>query len=282
MSMLIPTTLTEAVTALANAPSSMVLAGGTDAMVEVNGGHRRPDAVIAVGRCRTELRTWSHDPAGRSCASVPGSPTASWRQPVSAMGAGPQPGGAHGRVATDPPRGDARRQRGHLLAGRRRPARSRCARRGHSPRVCRRCSFDGIQRLHDRPEANGYVAGRVDRIRVHSGICRLAGLRQGRGAQRNGHLQRRRLPGRRRRGRRALALGSVGPTIIRCHDAESFCCLRGRPRGRSVADSDVSEFGRLAAAAARPIDDHRSTAEYRRHAVAVLARRLLRRAFPNG
>ena len=51
---------------------------------------------------------------------------------------------------------------------------------------------------------------------------------------------------------------------------------------RSVADADATEFGRLAAAASRPIDDHRSTAAYRRHAIAVLARRLLRRAFPNG
>jgi CO/xanthine dehydrogenase FAD-binding subunit len=79
-----------------------------------------------------------------------------------------------------------------------------------------------------------------------------------------------------------LALGSVGPTIIRCHDAESFAESAVDHGERSVAETDVAEFGRLAAAAARPIDDHRSTAQYRRHAVAVLSRRLLRRAFPNG
>jgi CO/xanthine dehydrogenase FAD-binding subunit len=49
-----------------------------------------------------------------------------------------------------------------------------------------------------------------------------------------------------------------------------------------VAEGDAQEFGRLVASAARPIDDHRSTAAYRRHAIEVLARRLLRRAFPNG
>jgi CO/xanthine dehydrogenase FAD-binding subunit len=79
-----------------------------------------------------------------------------------------------------------------------------------------------------------------------------------------------------------IALGSVGPTIIRCNEAESFAATVVESDSRSVSDVAVVEFGRLAAAAARPIDDHRSTAEYRRHAVDVLARRLLRRAFPNG
>ncbi len=79
-----------------------------------------------------------------------------------------------------------------------------------------------------------------------------------------------------------IALGSVGPVIIRCTDAESFASSVVDASARSVSDADAIEFGRLAAAAARPIDDHRSTAEYRRHAIAVLARRLLRRAFPDG
>mgnify|MGYP001282596346 CR=1 FL=1 len=60
MSMMISATLADALAALAVEPTAMVLAGGTDVMVEINSGHRRPDAVIAVGRI-PELRTWSHD-----------------------------------------------------------------------------------------------------------------------------------------------------------------------------------------------------------------------------
>jgi hypothetical protein len=39
----------------------------------------------------------------------------------------------------------------------------------------------------------------------------------------------------------------------------------------------IIEFGELVAGAARPIDDHRSTARYRKHAVEVMARRALMR-----
>jgi CO/xanthine dehydrogenase FAD-binding subunit len=42
--------------------------------------------------------------------------------------------------------------------------------------------------------------------------------------------------------------------------------------------ADVDQFGPLVARAAQPIDDHRSTAAYRRRAIDVLARRALRRA----
>jgi len=75
-----------------------------------------------------------------------------------------------------------------------------------------------------------------------------------------------------------LALGAVAPTIVRCTDAEQF--LDGiLGSHQTVTDENVREFGRHAASASRPITDHRSTAEYRKHAVAVLARRFAERAF---
>jgi CO/xanthine dehydrogenase FAD-binding subunit len=45
-----------------------------------------------------------------------------------------------------------------------------------------------------------------------------------------------------------------------------------------MSNGDLRAFVALARAAARPIDDHRSTAEYRRHAVGVCAARALARA----
>jgi CO/xanthine dehydrogenase FAD-binding subunit len=43
------------------------------------------------------------------------------------------------------------------------------------------------------------------------------------------------------------------------------------------SDAALAEFARLVSEEVRPITDHRSTADYRRHASGVLARRLLER-----
>ncbi len=78
-----------------------------------------------------------------------------------------------------------------------------------------------------------------------------------------------------------VALGSVGPTVLRAPEAEGFAA-RGIAEAGAWGDpaaplpSYVQEgFGERVAAAARPIDDVRGTAAYRRHACGVLARRVL-------
>jgi CO/xanthine dehydrogenase FAD-binding subunit len=77
-----------------------------------------------------------------------------------------------------------------------------------------------------------------------------------------------------------IALGSVGPTIIRCRDAEAWLkSTQDLSAGQSISLDVANEFGRRAAAESSPIDDHRSTARYRRHAISVLASRLLRKAY---
>ena len=79
-----------------------------------------------------------------------------------------------------------------------------------------------------------------------------------------------------------VALGSVGPTVLRAPEAESFAAGAIEEAGawddpaRAVPDDVVDRFGELTAEAAQPIDDLRGTAAYRRHAVGVLARRALR------
>jgi CO/xanthine dehydrogenase FAD-binding subunit len=78
-----------------------------------------------------------------------------------------------------------------------------------------------------------------------------------------------------------VALGSVAPTVVRAEAAETFAVqafedsgLWGDPRA-SLGSEVVERFGELVAEAANPIDDVRGTGVYRRHAVAVMARRAL-------
>ena len=265
-----------------------VLAGGTDLMVEINEGHRRCRGRDRRRRrprrraARVVARPGAGDGAPRRRRHVRRARRAAAGRP--AAGAGP--GGPHRRLAADPQRGDDRRQPRHVLAGRRRPA--RCSPRS-TPSV-ELLGPDGVahaagRRVHDRRQAHRPPAGRADHGGHRARARRLAGLRQGRRAQRDGDRHRRRVPRRRRARRAPCASPSARWPRRSCGrpTAEAFAAARVDWDGRRrVADAAVARFGELAAAAARPIDDHRSTAAYRRRAVEVLAGRLLRRAFPDG
>lgn len=78
-----------------------------------------------------------------------------------------------------------------------------------------------------------------------------------------------------------VGLGSVGPVPLAAPEAGAFAADAVDWDGGGLVEPDAAvRFGELVAAASAPIDDHRSTAAYRRHAVAVMATRALRDAFP--
>ncbi len=82
--------------------------------------------------------------------------------------------------------------------------------------------------------------------------------------------------------RRAIGtgIGSAAPTPVRAPDAERFLAAALDEAGLwesrgPLPESVVAEFAKQVSAAARPIDDVRGTAAYRRHALGVLASRTL-------
>jgi CO/xanthine dehydrogenase FAD-binding subunit len=74
-------------------------------------------------------------------------------------------------------------------------------------------------------------------------------------------------------------IGSAAPTPRRAIEAEACAADLPWSSGEALDDDLVRDFGAKVAAAAAPIDDVRGTADYRRHALAVLAGRALRWAW---
>ena len=282
MSVLIPTTLAEALTAASANPAATVLAGGTDLMVEVNEGRRVVADVITVNRV-AELRSWTHDPAagvlrigaGVTWAELEAEPFTEW-VPALAQAARPvgspqirHAGTIGGNIATCSPAGDGLPPLAALGAV------VHLASAGAERDVPFAEFMTGPKRTVRQP-GELITAVTVPLVRGFQGYAKV-GVRNAMVistasaalvADRDGRSIR-------------LALGSVGPTILRCPEAEAAAAAGVDWQAGAVSAAVVAEFADLARAAARPIDDHRSTAAYRRHAVGVLAGRLLRRAFPN-
>jgi CO/xanthine dehydrogenase FAD-binding subunit len=278
MAVATPRTLEAALGALKAAPDSQFLAGGTDFMVEVNAGHRRPGSVIALSRV-TELRTiTTTDTTMRIGAGVTYSdfsqPAIANAHPALAASArsvgSPQirnAGTLGGNVGTASPAGDTL----PVLAAL--DATIELASVDGSIRIVPwREFFVGVKRTSRRADEL-ITAVHVPLLDSHQDYLKV-GTRNAMVISVAGLALVVDFGGRNVR----VGLGSVGPVPLRCDEAEQWVAKHIDWDTRSVPDPRTYEtFGAMVADAAKPITDHRSTAEYRRHAVGVMAQRALMR-----
>lgn len=283
---LTPSTVDEVLGCLAERPEALLLSGGTDVMVEINMAHRRaPEDVVAL-RGVEELRSWREQPA---TGATGGMVTIGAAVPYAEM--------EHGRLAElFPALAEAARTVGSpqiravgTLGGNL----GTCSPAGDGLPVL--YALDAIVHLRSRgserdvPVADFMVGVKKNVLAPGELITavtmpvRLGWQGYSKVGVRNAMVIATAsacLARDRDRGAVALALGAVGTTILRCRDAENW--LAGEvdltTEKLAIGAELAREFGRRAAADARPIDDHRSTAAYRGHAVGVLAGRLLSRA----
>lgn len=288
MTVVVPLTLDGALDVLADAPGALVLAGGTDAMVEVNDGRLRlghlgaASTVVVIDRV-AEMRSWSVD-HGSSTVTIGAGVT--WTELLAEPLCGLLPaladaartvgspqirnvGTLGGNLGTCSPAGDglpvlaALDAVVHLASAsgaRMLPIGEFMLGVKRSARAPDELITAVTVPLLDGWQGYAKVGVRNAMVIATASAC-LAVDQHGRGVR--------------------LALGSVGPTVLRCPEAERFVAdrLTWTDAGPRLSDpADAAAFGELAASTARPIDDHRATADYRRHAVAVMARRLLNRA----
>lgn len=283
VSVLVPRSLADCVGVLRERPDALVLAGGTDLMVAVNESHRRIDdglTVVAVNRV-PELRSWTLERvagvvrigAGVTYTELAADPLAgllpALAQAARTVGS-PQIRNAAtigGNVATCSPAGDGL----PVLAALEADVELMSASGVRSLPIAE--FMLGVKKTAREP-GELITAVTVPLLDGWQGYVKV-GVRNAMVIAISGACLAVDAPSRSVR----LALGSVAPTIIRVPDAERFATERIDWATGSIDPGDVAEFGRLAAVASRPIDDHRSSAAYRRHSIEVLARRLLTRAF---
>ena len=273
MPVFIPSSLTEATQLLSKNPDAHLLTGGTDMMVEVNFNHRHPDTVIAL-RNIPEFQRWNIDAASGLVHIGSSVPYATMEHgdlakalPALAEAArtvgSPQiraAGSIGGNLGTCSPAGDSLPVLAALEAVVH--LQSESSRRSVSfaefmvgPKRNSRLPNENITGV-SIPITNGWqgyakVGVRNAMVISVASVCLAIHDNKVR-----------------------VALGSVGPTIIRCTESENWINSIGLA---NIDHSLAQEFADHVRAESRPIDDHRSTAEYRRHAVGVLAARLLLR-----
>jgi CO/xanthine dehydrogenase FAD-binding subunit len=272
-----PATLAEALEELAGFPETLVLAGGTDLLVAINFGHQRPERVMSLRRLQ-ELGELDHDRLVRCGARVTYTRMLAelsdpvMRQAARTVGS-PQirnAGTLGGNLGTCSPAGDTLPALAALdatvvlasPAGERRVPLTQFMRGPKRPDRRPDELVLGAEWLPAGATQAFLKAGTRNAMVIAVANCALVVD-----------------PVRRRVG---VGLGSVGPVILRAAQAESFAAGLLEERDwvlpATLPESAFVEFGRLAASSAQPIDDVRGTAAYRRHLVALMARRALERA----
>ncbi|MGW7580402.1 FAD binding domain-containing protein [Kitasatospora sp. NPDC054768] len=280
MEFLRPATWDEALAAKAEYPTALPLSGGTDVMVELNFDVHRPSAILDLNRI-TELTEWSNDGGGvRLGAAVP------YARIIAEL-SGPLPGLALAARTVGSPQIRNRGSVGGNLgaaspAGDAHPALLAAGRdvfvEAASVRGTRLIPIDdfyvGVKR--NCLEADELI--RAVRIPVADGPQQFSKI-----GTRNAMVIAVCAFGfalHPKNGTVGTGIGSAAPTPRRAVEAEEY--LRGVLAERGLWESGellgtevVQRFGELVKAAASPIDDVRGTADYRRHALAVMARRTL-------
>lgn len=281
MTLAVPTSLDAAVQLLGEHPDAMLLAGGTDAMVEINDGHRRPgDLVIVLNRVG-ELRSWRHDAAAGTVTLGAGITYTELMEPplatllpalaeASRTVGSPQirnAGTLGGNLGTCSPAGDGLPVLSALDAQVRIVSTEgeRTASVHEVMRGVKRTSLRADELIADialpvRSGWQGYAKVGVRNAMVIAVASACLAVDEAERAV-------------------AISLGSVGPTVIRCTEAEAALASAVDWDAGTIPSAALDSVAAGASAASSPITDHRSTAEYRRHAVGVLSRRLARRAF---
>lgn len=274
MDFLAPEDWEQALRYRAERPDAVPICGGTDVMVELNFGLRRPAALLDLGRVAA-LRDWEavggavRIGAGVTFARVLGE--LAGRLPALAQAArtvgSPQirnRATVGGNLGTGSPAGDA-----HPVLLATRASVEVASLRG--TRVIPAAEFfTGVKRTALEPDeliravtipesAGPQQFSKVgSRTAMVIAVCSFAvGLD----------------PARRSVG---TGIGSAGPTPLSAPEAERFLADALDWEHLAVPPGTAARFGELVAAAARPIDDVRGTAAYRRRALATLARRTLR------
>jgi CO/xanthine dehydrogenase FAD-binding subunit len=276
MEFLQPSSWAEALEMKSANPEAMPIAGGTDVMVEINLDRHRPASIIDLTRV-PELTEWAMEDgllrigAGVTYTRIIDELGA--RLPGLAMASrtvgSPQirnRGTVGGNLGSASPAGDAHPP---LLA---------------SDAVVELASLGGSRRL---PAREFFTGPKRNAMRKDELIAAFL-LEPAKGPQQFSKVGTRNamviavcsfaiaIDAERRHV--GTGIGSAAPTPVTAGEAETF--LEGVldeggmwEKPAEVDEAALTRFGELVAAAARPIDDVRGTAAYRRHALSIMARR---------